>query len=73
MKTRFDLEEAIILTGSFADHIRDIANAVLEQEITIDETINALEGISVLLNIHSKKMYDTMCEALQLNEWRNDV
>lgn len=72
MKDRFDIENEIMSIYSFSTNLRDISNAILEEELTVDETANVLEGVAVLLDIHAKKMYDTMCEAFSLNEWNGE-
>lgn len=69
MKDRFELENEIASTHNFGSHLRDLANAVIDESIGVDELANALEGIAVLIDVHAQKMYDTMCEVLDLNEW----
>jgi hypothetical protein len=71
MKTdRFDLEEQIANLHNFVSQIDLLNDAILNDtanELTKDNIANALGGLSVLLNIHIGKVYDTMCEVLDLD------
>jgi len=70
MKDRFDLEEQIIRTGNYADQIRDLAEFMIENEgsYDFDRVHNALVGIGEMIDVHTDKMYNTMCDALELNQ-----
>jgi hypothetical protein len=67
---RFDLEEQITNLHNFVCQIDLLNNAILNDtanELTKDNIANALGGLSVLLNIHIGRIYDTMCEVLDLD------
>jgi hypothetical protein len=70
MKDRFDIEEQIIRTGNYADQIRDLAEFMIENEgsYDFDRVHNALVGIAEMIDVHTDKMYNTMCYAMQLNQ-----
>jgi len=70
MRDRFDLEDQIIRTGNYADQIRDLAEFMINNEgsYDIDKAHNALVGIAQMIDIHSDKMYNTMCDVLELNQ-----
>jgi hypothetical protein len=74
MKTdRFDLEEQIANLHNFVSQIDLLNDAILNDTtnyLTRDSIANVLGGLSVLLNIHIDKLYNTMCEVLDLD---NDV
>ena len=66
MKDRFDLEQEIVELGSFSQHLKDLAGSVLNEDLDCDEIANALNGISVLLEIHENKLFQTMSECFNL-------
>lgn len=70
MADRFDLEEQILRTGDYANQLRDLAEFMIENDgsYDIDKMHNALVGIAQMLEIHTDKMYNTMCDALELNQ-----
>ena len=67
MKDRFDLENEITQTAIFAKHLRDLAYSVLEHDLSVDETANALEGLAILIESHEKVLFDTFTQAFQLD------
>ena len=67
MKDRFDLEQEIIRTSEYANQIRDLMEFMVENEFDEDKTLNALIGIAEMIDIHTDKMYNVMCEALELD------
>ena len=69
MKDRFDLEDEITSLYAFADQLSSVSEGLLEEILTTDEAVNAIEGIVVLLKLHSQKTYDTMCQCLKLNDY----
>ena len=73
MKDRFELETEILSIHSFAENLRDLSNALCEEQITSDELGLALDGVAVLIDIHAAKLYDTMCQTLKLNQWGDNV
>lgn len=70
MSDRFDLEEQILRTSDYANQLRDLAEFMIENEgsYDFDKVHNILVGISQMLDIHTDKMYNTMCDALDLNK-----
>ena len=70
MSDRFDLEEQILRTGDYANQLRDLAEFMIENDASydLDKMHNALVGIAQMLDIHTDKMYNTMCDALELNQ-----
>lgn len=69
MKDRFDLENEISQTSIFAKHLRDISCGIMEDQLTIDETTNALEGLAVLIEAHERVLFDTFTQALKLDAY----
>lgn len=70
MKNRFDLEQEITNLHNFVDQLGSISEGILEHELTNDETVNAIEGIRVLLKIQATKLFDTMCQCFQLDDYK---
>jgi len=69
MPDRFDLEEKIVKTANYADQLRDLAEFIIETEdYDVDKLHNVLVGMAQMLDIHTDKMYNTMCDALDLNK-----
>ena len=52
MKDRFDLENEISQTAIFAKHLRDLRHGILESQSTTNETVSAIEGLAVLIEVH---------------------
>ena len=73
MKNRFDLEIEISNTHNFSSHLRDLAYGIMEEQLTQDEIVIVLEGLSALIDIHTEKLYNTLCESYDLNEESYDV
>lgn len=67
MKDRFNLEEEISQLYNFAEQLGSLSEGILEHNLTNDETVNALEGLKVLLSIHANKLMDTMSECFKLD------
>lgn len=66
---RFDLEEKINDTHNFVDRLNDISYGVLELGMTNDEIANAIDGLAVLLKIHTQKLFDTFTQVHKLDEY----
>lgn len=73
MKDRFNLEEEIGQLHNFADQLSSLSEGILEHELTDDETVNALEGLKVLLTIHANKLQDTMSQCFKLDQYKGCV
>lgn len=65
MKDRFDLETEINEGYSFSSNLKNLAGRV--GELSEDELMNALIGLSVLMDCHTEKLYETMCSVFNLN------
>ena len=66
---RFDLEQRITETYNFVDRLNDISYGVLELNMTNDEVANAVDGLAVLLKIHTEKLFDTFTQVHKLDEY----
>lgn len=72
MKDRFDLENEIVSTSSFCDHLDDIMDSLFEKDhLDRDEIISRIGAVSTLLRHHTDKMLDTMCQVLHLDEYNS--
>ena len=65
---RFDLESKISETYNFVDRLNDISYGVLEMEMTNDEVANALDGLAVLLKVHTNRLFDTFVQVHKLDQ-----
>lgn len=72
MKDRFHLEEEINQLHNFADNLGTICEGILEHDLSNDEIVNALEGMRVLINLHSNKLHDTMSQCFKLDHYRDN-
>lgn len=66
---RFNLEAKITDTYNFIDHLNDISYGVLELDMTRDEIANAIDGLAVLLKIHTQKLFDTFSQVYKLDQY----
>jgi len=77
MKDRFDLEQEILQVKSYADNIRMTAERMINDDhngtIDVDFYWNALNGIAVLLDMHSDVMFDTMQQCFKLDSYKNSL
>jgi hypothetical protein len=73
MKDRFDLEQEINALYGFSEQLSTISEAVLEERLSTDETVNAIEGIRVLMDLQAQKLHDTMCQILKLDNYKEYV
>lgn len=73
MKDRFDLEQEINTLYGFSEQLGTISEAVLEDRLSTDETVNAIEGIRVMIDLQAHKLHDTMCQILKLDNYREYV
>lgn len=71
MKDRFNLEEEISQLHNFADNLGTICEGILEHNLDNDEIVNALEGLRVLLTLHSNKLHDTMSQCFHLDQYKS--
>jgi len=68
---RFDLEEKINHTYNFIDTLNDISYGIMEVGMTNDEIVNALDGLAVMLKLHTQKLMDTFTQVYQLDQYAN--
>lgn len=68
MKNRFDLEEEISSLYNFAEQLGIISQGIVENDLNRDEIVSAIEGIRVILNLHAKKLHNTMCQCFSLEQ-----
>lgn len=73
MKDRFDLENEINVLYSFSDQLGTISEAVMEDRLSTDELVNAIEGLRVMINLQVSKLNDTMCQCFKLDNYRDVV
>lgn len=73
MKDRFNLEDEINALYSFSDQLATISENVLEEKLSVDEMVNAIEGLRVMLNLQASKLHDTMCQCFDLDNYRHST
>lgn len=77
MKDRFDLENEIQMLALFADDIKMVSDFLMESENidddVCDKAVNALNGISALLEMKTDALMDTMCQCLKLDNYRENT
>lgn len=67
---RFDLETKINQTALFADQLRSVANAVLENKMNNDKLANVLEGLAILIELHSDDTFEAFTQAFKLDHYK---
>lgn len=72
MPDRFDLENDILSFRALSEDLDAIARAVGEDELTPDELINVLIGLSVLNRLRADKAFDSFKATLKLDEYRDE-
>lgn len=70
MKDRFHLEDEITTLYSFSQQLETLSEGILEYDLSNDEVVNVLEGLKVMLDLHAKKMMDTMCQCFSLDQYK---
>jgi hypothetical protein len=75
MKDRFDLEQEIMQIMSFKDIVDTLAWRVMDsaEPLSEDRIVNALIGLSEMLDHHNVKMMDTMSQCFRLSEYRHHL
>jgi hypothetical protein len=73
VKDRFNLEEEISQLYNFAEQLGSLSEGILEHNLTNDETVNALEGLKVLLSVHANKLSDTMSQCFKLDGYKESL
>jgi len=69
MKDRFDLENEISALHNFADNLGTLSEGIMEQDLSKDEIVNAIEGLRVMLSLQANKLMDTMSQCFKLDEY----
>lgn len=72
MKDRFDLENEITTLYSFSQQLETLSEGILEHELNNDEIVNVLEGLRLMLDLHTKKMMDTFSQCFRLGNYKFD-
>ena len=70
MKDRFDLENEINTLYSFSEQLGNISEGILERDLSTDDTVNAIEGLRVMINLQAQKLHDTMAQCFRLDGYR---
>jgi hypothetical protein len=71
MKDRFNLEDEIHTLHTFSNHLGTLSEGILEQDLSKDEIVNAIEGLRVMLTIQANKLMDTMTQCFKLDQYRD--
>ncbi len=71
MKDRFDLENEISALYNFAENLGTLSEGILEQDLSKDEIVNAIEGLRVMLSLQANKLMDTMSQCFKLDQYRD--
>lgn len=72
MKDRFDLENEIMALHTFTDQLGNISEGLMEERLTTDDAVNAIEGINILLKLQAEKLFDTMTQCFKLDGYRHE-
>ena len=71
MKDRFDLENEISFLYNFGENLKTLNEGVVEHDLSNDEIANTIEGIRILLDLHTKKLFDTMTQCFKLDGYND--
>lgn len=72
MKNRFDLEQEINTLYSYSEQLGGISEGILEYNMSSEDIVNAIEGLKVMLNLHTQKMMDTLSQCFHLDQYKFD-
>jgi len=64
---RFDLEHQITRTYDFSQYLRDLADGVMERDMKQEDIISTIKGLSVMLDLHTEKLFDTFVQVFELD------
>lgn len=70
---RFELENKINQTTNFADQLRSIAGAVLENNMSEDRLANVLEGLAILIELHTDETCEVFKQAFRLDNYSENL
>ena len=70
MVDRFDLEQEILRTSDYASQLKNLAEFMVDNDgnYSTDRVHNIIIGLAEMLDIHTDKMYNVMCDCLCLNQ-----
>lgn len=71
MKDRFNLEDEISQLYNFSDQLGTLSEGILEHNLTHDDIVNVIEGLRVMITLHTNKLHDTMNQCFRLNNYRH--
>lgn len=63
--TRFDLEQQIMNVWAMKEDIDLLCENVIEQNLTTDQTVNILMGMSTMFDIKMRKTFETLEKLLK--------
>jgi len=49
-----------------------LSEGILENNLSVDETVNVIEGLKIMLSLHAQKLHDTMSQCFHLDQYRSD-
>lgn len=64
---RFDLENKITELHSIVDAMNDISYGILEEDISKDDIVNAVDGLAVITKLKIEKLFDTFVQVFGLD------
>lgn len=70
---RFELENKINQTTNFADQLRSIAGAVLENNMNEDRLANVLEGLAILIELHTDETFEVFKQTFRLDNYSENL
>jgi hypothetical protein len=70
---RFELENKITQTANFAGQLRSIANAVLENNMDEDRLANVLEGLAILIDLHTDETFEVFKQTFRLDGYSENL
>ena len=71
MSDRFKLEEQILNTSNFSDQIRLISKNISDYQLDNDQIVNVLEGLAILIELHTNDLFTTFKQAFNLDEYKS--
>lgn len=76
-KTRFDLENEINQCSNVCEDIKMLYQRIGDgyagaKDLTPNELINILMGMEAIYNLRFELLIDTMCQVLELNEYKEN-
>jgi hypothetical protein len=70
---RFELENKITQTANFADQLRSVSRAVLENNMSQDRLANVLEGLAVLIELHTDETFEVFKQTFRLDGYSENL